>query len=78
MHAESLKAWNITQLSSTDRITHTSFGKCVTKANEKIANHIRKFMIKIYGNAKRGSSSAWSWPSTHLTHQISELHGRRV
>jgi len=49
--AESLKAWTVSQLSPTDRITQNSFGKCFAKANEKTANQIGKFTIEIHGTA---------------------------
>jgi hypothetical protein len=29
-------------------------------------------MIEVFNNAERSSSSAWSWPSTHLSHKMAD------
>lgn len=70
LHKEAVKAYNVQQLSAVDRSLKTDMGLHVSKANEILANRIGGLMIEIYNNAKRGTISAWSWPSTHIAHQM--------
>ena len=70
VHTESVKAWNIAQLSSVEKSTATHIRMYISKENEAKANKIGGYMIEIYNNAKRGTMSAFSWPSTHLSHRM--------
>lgn len=68
LHKEAVKAYHVQKLSTVDRSLKTDMGLHVSKVNETQANRIDGLMIEIYNNAKRGSISAWSWPSTHIAH----------
>ena len=39
----------------------------ITKANEQLYTHVLTQMFDVYNDAKRGTLSAWSWPSGFLT-----------
>lgn len=45
---------------------HLYLNKLVLKQNEKLALKIRKCMIDVFNDAKRGTLSAWSWPSREV------------
>lgn len=40
--------------------------KFFAKQNEKLALKIGKCMIEVFNDAKRGTLSAWSWPSREV------------
>ncbi|XP_025423121.1 LOW QUALITY PROTEIN: zinc finger protein 862-like, partial [Sipha flava] len=53
-------------LSTSEININAPFNKLVSKQNEKLALKIGKFMIEVFNDAKRGTLSAWSWPSREV------------
>lgn len=65
-HKECIKVENMKNLSTSAININAPLNKLVSKQNEKLALKIRKFMIEVYNDAKRGTLSAWSWPSREV------------
>jgi len=65
-HVECVKVFQLSKL-TTDKInTIASMDKCISQQNQKLANKIGRFMCTIFNDAKRGTLSAWSWPSREI------------
>lgn len=65
-HKECIKVENMKNLSTSEININAPLNKLVSKQNEKLAIKIGKFMIEVFNDAKRGTLSAWSWPSREV------------
>ena len=46
-------------------------GMCISNQNTALCNRIGSLMIEVFNNCKRGTISAWSWPSIHISNTMS-------
>ena len=70
LHEEAVNAYNVRKLSAGGQAPKTPMSMHISRANEAMANHVGGLMIEIYNNAKRGTVSAFSWPSCHVAHEM--------
>jgi hypothetical protein len=69
-HAKCLKAFRLSTLSKVEISTSSAMGKLVSKANEKLANKIGGLLINAYGDAKKLTLSAYSYPARVVVSKI--------
>lgn len=73
MYVECLKADGLCALSLPELLAVTApMDNALTIANKNELSYVGKLMHKIYNDAKRGTLSAYSWPSRHAAYKISE------
>lgn len=66
IHKECIKADCISKLSVSDTDISAPINKLISNQNKKVAQRIGEFMCTIFNDAKRGTLSAWSWPSREV------------
>ena len=44
---------------------------CISNQNAALCNRIGSLMIEVFNNCKRGTISAWPWPSIHISNIMS-------
>jgi hypothetical protein len=49
----------------------TTIGQMIIKSKEKLANRIRSLLIHVYGDAKKLTLSAYSYPMRIITSELS-------
>lgn len=78
MHAEALKACRLSRLSTADLITENTIERAVARKNEELLKKVGAQICTVFNDAKRGTLSAWSWPSREIAYMKGEnfkLHG---
>jgi len=70
-HNECLKAFKISKMSVPEVAKSTTFGQMVIKSKEKLANRIGSLMIHVYGDAKKLTLSAHTYPMRVITGELS-------
>jgi len=73
-HKVYISANNLAQLSASEIDKSAPINKLISKQNNKVAHRIGQFMCTIFNDAKRGTLSAWSWPSR----EVVELKRQRL
>lgn len=66
IHKECIKADCISKLSVSDTDISAPINKLISNQNKKVAQRISEFMCTIFNDTKRGTLSAWSWPSREV------------
>jgi len=67
-HVECVKVFQLSKL-TTDKIKKIApMDKYISQQNQKLANKIGCFMCTIFNDVKRGTLSAWSWPSREIVY----------
>lgn len=66
IHKECIKADCISKLSDSDTDICAPINKLISNQNKKVAQRIGEFMCTIFNDSKRGTLSAWSWPSREV------------
>ena len=72
VHVECLKADRLRVLSPPELAVTAPMDNALTIANKNELRYVGKLMHTIYNDAKRGTLSAYSWPSRHAAYKISE------
>lgn len=65
-HKECISANNFAQLSASEIDKSAPINKLMSKQNIKVAHRIEQYMCTIFNDAKRGTLSAWPWPSREV------------
>ena len=71
IHKNSCSAENVSKMSNVEKTTRTEIGMCISNQNAALCNRIGSLMIEVFNNCKRGTISAWSWPSIHISNTMS-------
>ena len=71
IHKKSCSAENVSKMSNVEKTTKTEIGMCISNQNAALCNRIGSLMIEVFNNCKRGTISAWSWPSIHISNTMS-------
>lgn len=69
-HKESVKALRLSTLPQTEAQQETELGRSISKGNEKLANRIGSLLIHTYGDAKKLTLSAYSFPARVIVGEI--------
>lgn len=67
-HIECLKAHHINTIPTVDKINKVPLDKLISAQNQKISQKIGQLMCTVFNDAKRGTISAWSWPSSEVAY----------
>ena len=62
-HSQSLKAHRMTTLSPVDAVKMSDMGRSISKVNEKLAEKVGSLFVHAYGDAKKLTLSAFSFPA---------------
>lgn len=65
-HAKCREAERVASNSASAQQSKTLIDKHISAANEKRANHIGKLFLQVYVDAKKLTSSAFSWPARYI------------
>jgi len=68
VHIKCLKQDRLTKLNISRKITSGPMDKMILTQNQILSRKISEFLCTVYNDAKRGTSSAWSWPSNEVAH----------
>ena len=71
IHIKSCNAENVSKPPNVEKTTKTEIGMCISNQNAALCNRIGSLMIEVFNNCKRGTISAWSWPSIHISNTMS-------
>jgi hypothetical protein len=72
MHLEAKKADQLSQIPKEQQSFSGAIEQAISNANRERATKIGSLMLTVYNDAKRGTLSAWSWPSRHVANHIAQ------
>lgn len=68
VHIECIKQDRLTKLNISRKNTNGPMDKMILTQNQNLSKKISELLCTVYNDAKRGTSSAWSWPSNEVAH----------
>lgn len=68
VHIECIKQDRLTKLNISGKNTNGPMDKMILTQNQKLSKKISGLLCTVYNDDKRGTSSAWSWPSNEVAH----------
>lgn len=70
MHKECVKVDQLSKLSVSKVHNTAPLNKLILKQNKVLALKISKLLVTVFNDSKRGTLSAWSWPSREVVSLI--------
>lgn len=70
MHKECVKVDQLSKLSISEVHNTAPLNKLILKPNKVLALKISKLLVTVFNDSKRGTLSAWSWPSREVVSLI--------
>ena len=67
-HFECLKVHRLSTLPKEDKAKEAPLDKLISAQNLKVSQKISELMCTVFNDAKRGTISAWSWPSSEVAY----------
>lgn len=67
-HIECLKVHRLSTISKEDKTKEAPLDKLISAQNLKVSQRISELMCTVFNDAKRGTISAWSWPSCEIAY----------
>lgn len=70
MHKECIKVDQLSKLSRSEVHNTAPLNKLILKQNKDLVLKISKLIVNVFNDSKRGTLSAWSWPSREVVSLI--------
>lgn len=67
-HIECLKVHRLSTISKEDKTKEAPLDKLISAQNLKVSQRISELMCTVFNDAKRGTISAWTWPSCEVAY----------